>query len=56
MSKKKSILIVDDSKAPLLSLCTLIMRIGFGIIPTENGSEALRPLNYTCFTTGCCTR
>ena len=44
MSEKKSILIVDDSQVALLSLCTLMRRMGFGIIPAESGLEAMKLL------------
>ena len=44
MSEKKSILIVDDSQIALLSLCTLMRRMGFGIIPAESGLEAMKLL------------
>lgn len=44
MSEKKSILIVDDSQIALVSLCTLMRRMGFGIIPAEGGLEAMKLL------------
>jgi len=44
MPEKKSILIVDDSQAYLLNLCTLMRRMGFGVIPAENGLEAMKLL------------
>jgi CheY-like chemotaxis protein len=42
--EKKSILIVDDSQVYLLNLCTLMGRMGFGIIPAESGLEAMKLL------------
>jgi len=44
MSEKKNILIVDDNQVALLSLCTLMRRMGFGIIPAESGLEAMKLL------------
>jgi CheY-like chemotaxis protein len=44
MPEKKSIMIVDDSQVALLSLCTLMRRMGFGIYPAENGLEAMKLL------------
>lgn len=44
MPEKKSILIVDDSQVYLLNLCTLMGRMGFGIIPAESGHEAIKLL------------
>ena len=44
MPEKKSILIVDDSQTYLLNLCTLMSRMGFGIIPAESGLEAMKLL------------
>lgn len=44
MSEKKSILIVDDNQVVLVSLCTLMRRMGFGILPAESGLEAMKLL------------
>jgi CheY-like chemotaxis protein len=44
MPDKKSIMIVDHSQVALLSLCTLMRRMGFGVLPAENGLEVMKLL------------
>ena len=41
-SRKKSILIADDSETFVMYSSILLKRLGFDVIPVENGAEALK--------------
>lgn len=44
---KKKILLVDDNKTTVMYISLLLKRMGFEIIPAENGMEALRMLQLS---------
>ena len=44
---KKKILIADDSETFVMYMCILLNRMGFSVIPADNGLEAMRLLKLT---------
>ncbi len=49
MSKKKSILLVDDEEGVLLTLSMIFMGEGYDVTPADSGDEALKILNERSF-------
>jgi uncharacterized protein (TIGR02266 family) len=45
--RKKSILIADDSETFVMYLSLLLKRLGFDVIPAENGEDALKLIKVT---------
>jgi uncharacterized protein (TIGR02266 family) len=45
--RKKSILIADDSETFVMYLSLLLKRLGFDVIPAENGEDALKLIRVT---------
>jgi len=43
-AEKKKILIVDDSETSAMYTCVLLSRMGFDVVPVQNGLEALKYL------------
>ncbi|MDP9161969.1 MAG: response regulator [Acidobacteriota bacterium] len=49
MSKKKSILLVDDEEGVLLTLSMIFMGEGYDVTPADSGAQALKILSERSF-------